>query len=160
MMTKQYLRLTFTGREAPIHVAIGELDAKDILEGVKGLAAGGRDIQAFYLFPITDALSALISVHEIQTLQLTAHPNGDDWTPPALKNGVAFYLKGRGQPLLLDYTGRGPLDDMFHGLADTRYGEEIPGCIMLTDGAGEPTFFRLDEVQYAIVRTELIQRPS
>ena len=159
-MAKQYLRLTFYGRETPVHVAIGQVDTKEIMDGVKGLAAGGRDIQAFYLFPVTETLSALISVGEIQTLQLTANPNGDDWTPPALQHGVAFYLKGRGKPLELDYKGHGPLDDMFHGLADTRYGEELPGCIMLTDGAGEPAFFRLDEVQYAIVRTELIQKPS
>jgi hypothetical protein len=159
-MAKQYLRLTFYDRETPIHVAIGQADAEHIMTGVKGLAAGGKDIQAFYLFPVTESLSALISVSEIQTLQLTAHPNGDDWTPPALKGGVAFYLKGRREPLVLDYSGLGPLDDMFHGLADTRYGEEIPGCIMLSDGAGEPAFFRLDEVQYAIVKTGLIQRPS
>src|SRR5690348_11320628 len=126
-MAKQYLRLTFYGREAAIHVAIGAVDADQILSGVKGLAAGGKDIRAFYVFPISESLSALVSVREIQTLQLTAKPNGDGGTP-SLKHGVAFYLKGRGTPLELDYTGLGPLDDMFHGLADTHYGEEIPGC--------------------------------
>ena len=159
-MPKNFLRLTFYGRETPIQVAIGETDAREILEGVKGLAAGGKDIQAFYLFGVSEHMSALISVAEIQTLQLTNRPNGGVWTPPTVPAGVAFYLKGRRDPLLLDYTGRGPLDDMFHGLSGTRYGEDIPGCIMLTDGEGEPSFFRLDEVQYALVRTELIQRPS
>src|SRR5579863_894269 len=159
-MAKQYLRLTFYARETPIHVAIGQMDADEILGGVKGLAAGGKDIRAFYLFPISESLSTLVSVGEIQTLQLTSKPNGDHWTPPSLKHGVAFYLKGRAMPLELDYTGLGPLDDMFHGLAETSYGEEIPGCIMLSDGAGEPAFFRLDEIQYAIVKTGLIQRPS
>jgi hypothetical protein len=159
-MAKQYLRLTFYGREAPIHVAIGAVDADQILGGVKGLAAGGKDIRAFYVFPISESLSALVSVGEIQTLQLTSKPNGDQWTAPVLRHGVAFYLKGRAAPLELDYTGLGPLDDMFHGLADTSYGEEIPGCIMLSDGAGEPAFFRLDEIQFAIVKSALIQRPS
>ena len=159
-MAKQYLRLTFYGREAPIHVAIGQVDADHILDGVKGLAAGGKDIRAFYVFPISESLSALVSVRELQTLQLTSKPNGDQWAAPVLKHGVAFYLKGRAAPLELDYTGLGPLDDMFHGLADTRYGEEIPGCIMLSDGAGEPAFFRLDEIQHAIVKSSLIQRPS
>ena len=158
-MPKSYLRLTFYGRETPIQVAIGETDAREILEGVKGLAAGGKDIQAFYLFTVSEHLSALISVAEIQTLQLTARPNGGVLMPPVAA-GVAFYLKGRRDPLLLDYSGQGPLDDMFHGLSSTRYGEDIPGCIMLTDGVGEPAFFRLDEVQYALVRSELIQKPS
>lgn len=159
-MAKSYLRLTFYGREAPVQVAIGETDAREILDGVKGLAAGGKDIQAFYLFTVSEHLSTLISVAEIQTLQITARPNGGAWTPPAVPSGVAFYLKGRRDPLLLDYSGQGPLDDMFHGLSSTSYGDDIPGCIMLTDGGGEPAFFRLDEVQYALVRSELIQKPS
>ena len=159
-MAKNYLRLTFYGRETPVQVAIGEVDAQEILGGIKGLAAGGKDIRAFYLFPVSEFLSALISVAEIQTVQLTAKPNGGVWTPPAVSAGVAFYLKGRRDPLLLDYTGLGPLDDMFHGLAQTDYGDELPGCIMLTDSEGEPSFFRLDEVQYALVRTDLIQKPS
>lgn len=159
-MAKNYLRLTFYGRETPVQVAIGEVDAQEILGGIKGLAAGGKDVRAFYLFPVSEFLSALISVAEIQTVQLTAKPNGGVWTPPAVASGVAFYLKGRRDPLLLDYTGVGPLDDMFHGLAQTDYGDELPGCIMLADSEGEPSFFRLDEVQYALVRTELIQKPS
>lgn len=158
-MAKQYLRLTFYGRETPVHVEIGEVDAEDIISGVKGLAAGGRDIRAFYLFPISGDLSALISVKEIQTLQFTKKHNGD-WRPAALNHGVAFYLKGRTQPLELDYSGHGPLDDMFHGLAETRYGEELPGCIMLSDGAGEPSFFRMDEIQFAIAKSSLIKRLS
>lgn len=159
-MARQYLRLTFYGRDEVLNFAIGKVDADLIVKGVKALSAGGKEIQAFYLFAISDSLSALISVHELQTVQLTSKPNGDDWKPPLLKHGVAFYLKGAKRPLELDYSGRGPLDDMFRGLADTRYGEEVPGCIMLSDGTGEPSFFRLDEIQYAIVRTELIQRPS
>jgi len=158
-MAKQYLRLTFYDREAPVHVEIGQVDAEDIVAGLKGLSAGGKDIKAFYLFPIGSDLSILISVGEIQTVQLTAKHNGD-WRPPTLNHGVAFYLKGRGHPLELDYTGHGPLDDMFHGLADTGYGEEIPGCIMLSDGAGEPAFFRLDEIQYAVAKSSLIKRLS
>ena len=158
-MAKQYLRVTFSGREAPVHVEIGQVDADDIMGALKGYSAGGKDIQAFYLFPIGGDMSMLMSVSEIQTVQLTSKPNGD-WRPAALNHGVAFYLKGRTQPLELDYTGHGPLDDMFHGLADTAHGEEIPGCIMLADGAGEPAFFRLDEVQYAVVKTGLIQKPS
>lgn len=159
-MAKQYLRLTFYGREAPVHVEIGQVDAEDIMAALKGYSAGGKDIQAFYLFPIGGDLSMLMSVSEIQTVQLTSKQNGD-WKPAALSHGgVAFYLKGRTQPLELDYSGHGPLDDMFHGLADTAHGEEIPGCIMLSDGAGEPAFFRLDEIQYAIAKSELIKRLS
>ena len=158
-MAKQYLRLTFYGREAPLHVEIGDVDAEDIIAALKGYSAGGKDIQAFYLFPIGSELSLLISVSEIQTVQLTKKQNGD-WRPATLNHGVAFYLKGRTHALELDYTGHGPLDDMFHGLADTAHGEEIPGCIMLSDGAGEPAFFRLDEVQYAIAKSSLIKRLS
>ena len=159
-MAKQYLRLTFYGRETPVHVEIGQVDAEDIMAGLKGLSAGGKDIKAFYLFPIGGELSILISVAEIQTVQLTSKQNGD-WKPAALAHGgVAFHLKGRIHPLELDYTGHGPLDDMFHGLADTDYGEAAPGCIMLADGAGEPTFFRLDEIQYAIAQSSLIKRLS
>lgn len=159
-MAKHFVRVTFYGRETPLQVTIGDVDAEDIIGGVKGLAAGGKDIQAFYLFSVGEHVSALISVAEIQTLQFSTRPNGGIWTPPVMAAGVAFYLKGRREPLLLDYTGTGPLDDMFHGLAETRYGEELPGCIMLADGNGEPSFFRLDEIQYAIVRTDLIQKPS
>ena len=158
-MAKQYLRVTFYGREAPVHVEIGQVDADDIIAGLKGLSAGGKDMKAFYLFPIGGELSILISVAEIQTVQLTAKPNGD-WKPAALDHGVAFYLKGRDHPLELNYSGHGPLDDMFHGLAETDYGEAAPGCIMLADGAGEPSFFRLDEVQYAIAKSSLIKRLS
>lgn len=159
-MAKQYLRLTFYGREAPVHVEIGQVDAEDIVAALKGYSAGGKDIQAFYLFPIGGGdLSMLMSVSEIQTVQITTRPNGD-WNPAALNHGVAFYLKGRTQPLELDYSGHGPLDDMFHGLAETTHGEEIPGCIMLSDGSGEPSFFRMDEIQYAIAKSSLIKRLS
>jgi hypothetical protein len=158
-MAKQYLRLTFYGREAPLHVEIGDVDAEDIIQALKGYSAGGKDIQAFYLFPIGGELSLLMSVSEIQTVQLTKKQNGD-WKPAALNHGVAFYLKGRTQPLELDYTGHGPLDDMFHGLAETAHGEDIPGCIMLSDGSGEPSFFRMDEIQFAIAKSSLIKRLS
>jgi hypothetical protein len=158
-MPKQFLRVTFYGREMPIQLSVGETDAKEFLEAIKNLSAGGKDMQAFYLFPLADKLSALISVHELQTVQFTSKQNGSVWTPK-LDHGVAFYMKGRTEPLVLDYSGSGPLDDMFHDLASTGYGEEIPGCIMLADGAGEPSFFRLDEIQYALVRSELIQKPS
>ena len=158
-MAKHYLRVTFYGRETPIQLAVGETDSREFLVAIKDLSAGGKNMQAFYLFPLADKLSALISVHELQTVQFTTRQNGSVWTPQ-LSHGVAFYLKGRTEPLELDYSGIGPLDDMFHGLTSTGYGEEIPGCIMLADGAGEPSFFRLDEIQYALVRTELIQKPS
>lgn len=158
-MAKQYLRLSFYGREAPVHAEIGQVDADEIVGGIKGLAAGGKYIRAFYLFPTAGDLSLLVSVRELQTVQLTAKPNGD-WKPATIHHGVAFYLKGRKDPLELDYTGHGPLDDMFHGLAAMDYHDEIPGCIMLADGAGEPAFFRLDEIQYAVARTELIKRLS
>jgi len=158
-MAKQYLRLTFYGREAPLHVEIGDVDAEDIIQALKGYSAGGKDIQAFYLFPIGGELSLLMSVSEIQTVQLTKKQNGD-WKPAALNHGVAFYLKGRTQPLELDYTGHGPLYDMFHGLAETAHGEDIPGCIMLSDGSGEPSFFRMDEIQFAIAKSSLIKRLS
>lgn len=158
-MAKQYLRLTFYGREAPVHVEIGQVDAEEIVAALKGYSAGGKDIQAFYLFAIGGELSMLMSVNEIQTVQLTSKQNGD-WKPAALNHGVAFYLKGRAQPLELDYTGHGPLDDMFHGLAETAHGEEVPGCIMLSDGAGEPSFFRMDEIQFAIAKSSLIKRLS
>lgn len=158
-MPKHFLRLTFYGRETPILLDIGETDSAEFLEAIKNLSAGGKDIQAFYLFGLSDNLSALISVGELQTVQFTSKKNGDVWKP-ALSHGVAFYLKGRGEPLVLDYSGMGPLDDMFHGLTDTGYDEEIPGCIMLADGNGEPSFFRLDEIQYAVVRTDLIRKPS
>ncbi len=158
-MPKHFLRVTFYGRETPIQLAVGETDAREFLEAIKDLSAGGKHIQAFYLFPLADNLSALISVHELQTVQFTSKQNGSVWAPQ-LSHGVAFYLKGRAQPMVLDYSGTGPLDDMFHGLASTGYGEEIPGCIMLADGEGEPSFFRLDEIQYALVRSELIQKPS
>ena len=158
-MPKHFLRVTFYGRETPILLAIGETDSKEFLEAIKDLSAGGKNIQAFYLFHLTDGLSALISVGELQTVQFTSKQNGDVWKP-VLGHGVAFYLKGRSAPIELDYSGMGPLDDMFHGLTDTGYAEEIPGCIMLTDGAGEPSFLRLDEIQYALVRTDLIRKPS
>jgi len=158
-MPKQFLRVTFYGRETPIQLSIGETDAKEFLDAIKNLSAGGKDMQAFYVFNLGGNLSALISVGELQTVQFTSKQNGDVWKPE-LSHGVAFYMKGRTEPLVLDYTGQGPLDDMFHGLASTDYGDEIPGCIMLADGAGEPSFFRLDEIQYALVRTDLIQKPS
>ena len=42
----------------------------------------------------------------------------------------------------------------------TAHGEEIPGCIMLSDGSGDPSFFRMDEIQFAIVKSSLIKRLS
>lgn len=155
-MSGHHLRITFYGRAEAIHIGIGEAAANTALAAVKGIAAGGSEIPAFFLFDLEDGHTALISVGEIQTLQFTAQAG----SAPPLQGGVAFYLKGRPEPLVLDYAGKGPLDDMFHGLAETDYGEALPGCVMLTDGAGEPVFFRLDEIQYAIARTELVQTPS
>jgi len=159
-MSKRFLRLTFYGREEAIRINIGETDYRDLMGGVKALAAGQTHVPAFYLFSVAADLSALIAVKEIQFLQSSQQHNGHDWAPVLQAGGVAIYLRGRSQPLVLDYSGQGPLDDMFHGLATATYSDEVPGCIMLTDGAGEPVFFRLDEVQFAVVRSELIRRPS
>ncbi|MGA9852047.1 MAG: hypothetical protein WBR15_03875 [Gammaproteobacteria bacterium] len=158
-MSEHFLRLTFYGREEAIRVNIGQADYTELMDGVKALAAGKAHVPAFYLFRVSPVLSVLISVKEIQSLQSSRQPNGNDWSPVLNAGGVAFYLRGRGHPLVLDYSGKGPLDDMFHGLATATYSDEVPGCIMLADGAGEPVFFRLDEIQFAVVRSELIQRP-
>ncbi|MGB9429057.1 MAG: hypothetical protein WCC11_04150 [Gammaproteobacteria bacterium] len=159
-MTEHFLRLTLYGRGDAIRINIEESDYAELMDGVKALAAGQAHVPAFYLFPVSPILSVLISVKEIQFLQSSKQPNGHDWTPVLQAGGVAFYLRGREHPLVLDYSGKGPLDDMFHGLATATYSDEVPGCIMLADGAGDAVFFRLDEVQFAVVRTELIQRPS
>ncbi len=159
-MIEHFLRLSFYGREEAIRVNIGEADYTELMDGVKALAAGKGHVPAFYLFPVSPILSALISVKEIQFLQSSNQPNGHDWSPVLKAGGVAFYLRGRQHPLVLDYGGKGPLDDMMYGLATATYSDDVPGCIMLADGAGEPVFFRLDEVQFAVMHTELIQRPS
>lgn len=159
-MSKHFLRITFYGREEAIRINIGESDYAGLMAGVKSLAAGQSRVPAFYLFPVAASLSMLISVKEIQSLHSSKQANGHDWAPVLQAGGVAFYLRGRAHPLVLDYSGQGPLDDMFHGLATATYSDEVPGCVMLSDGAGEPAFFRLDEVQFAVVRSELIQRPS
>ncbi|MGH8369763.1 MAG: hypothetical protein ACRESC_02165 [Gammaproteobacteria bacterium] len=155
-MARQYLWVTFYGRETPLQVPIGQTDYDALLSDLKALASGDQKIKAFYVFQISDKLTAVIAIREIQTVRFTAKSGGE----PTLAGGVAFHLKGRAAPLIFDYTGKGPLDDMFHGLASTQYDETIPGCVMLTDGNGEPAFLRLDEIQYAIVHTSLIQRPS
>lgn len=159
-MTEHFLRLTFYGREEAVRINIGEADYMELMDGVKALAAGKAHVPAFYLFSILPTLSALISVKEIQSLQSSVQSNGHDWAPVLRAGGVAFYLRGRQHPLVLDYTGKGPLDDMMHGLATATYSDDVPGCIMLADGAGDPAFFRLDEVQFAVMRSELIQRSS
>lgn len=159
-MSAHFLRITFYGREEAIRINISARDYDGLMAGVKALAAGQARVPAFYVFSVSDELSALISVKEIQFLQSSKQANGHDWAPILKTGGVAFYLRGRAHPLVLDYSGQGPLDDMFHGLATATYSDEVPGCIMLTDGTGEPVFFRLDEVQFAVVRSELIQRPS
>lgn len=159
-MSTRFLRITFYTREEAVRINIGESDYASLMVGIKALAAGQARVPAFYLFPVSAELSALISVKEVQFLQSSRQSNGHDWSPVLKAGGVAFYLRGRTHPLVLDYSGQGPLDDMFHGLATATYSDEVPGCIMLTDGSGEPVFFRLDEVQFAVVRTELIRRPS
>lgn len=155
-MAKQNLSVTFYGRETSLQVPIGQTDYETLLADLKALAAGSSDLKAFYLFPVSERLTALVSIREVQTVRFSAKPG----VTPGLAGGVAFYLKGRDAPLVFDYSGKGPLDDMFHGLASMSYDEPIPGCVMLTDGNGEPAFLRLDEIQYSIVHTELIQRPS
>lgn len=155
-MATHYLWVTFYGRETPLQVPMGQADYEELLSDLKALAAGSSEIKAFYLFPISDKLSALFSIREVQTVRFATKSGGE----PSLAGGVAFYLKGRNAPLVFDYTGKGPLDDMFHELAATHYDDAIPGCVMLTDGSGQPAFLRLDEIQYAIVHSELIQRPS
>jgi hypothetical protein len=159
-MSTHFLRITFYGREEAIRISIGESDYAGLMTGVKSLAAGQSRVSAFYLFPVSPLLSMLISVKEIQSLHSSKQSNGHDWAPVLQAGGVAFYLRGRSHPLVLDYSGKGPLDDMLHGLATATYSDEVPGCIMLTDGTGEPVFFRLDEVQFAVVRSELIRQPS
>ncbi len=156
-MSKHLLRLTFYGREEAIRINIGDADYTQLMNGVKALAASKAHVPAFYLFSVLPTLSALISVKEIQSLQSSIQSNGHDWSPVLKEGGVAFYLRGRQHPLVLDYPGKGPLDDMMHGLVTATYSDDVPGCIMLADGAGEPAFFRLDEVQIAVMRSELIQ---
>lgn len=156
-MSKHSLRLTFYGQEDAIRINIDEADYQGLMEGVKLLAAGKSRVPAFYLFSISAELSVLISVKEIQSLQSSAQANGHDWSPVLKTGGVAFYLRGRRHPLVLDYSGKGPLDDMMHGLATATYSDDVPGCVMLADGSGEPVFFRLDEVQLAVMRSELIK---
>lgn len=159
-MNTHFLRIRFYGREEAVRINVGEANYAGLMAGVKSLAAGQSRVPAFYLLPVAASLSMLISVKQIQSLQSSRQSNGHDWAPVLEAGGVAFYLRGRAQPLVLDYSGQGPLDDMFHGLVTATYSDEVPGCIMLADGDGEPVFFRLDEVQFAVVRNELIQRPE
>jgi hypothetical protein len=155
-MATHYLWVTFYGRETALQVPIGQADYEELFADLKALAAGSSNLKSFYLFPISNKLSALIALREVQTVRFASKSGGE----PTLAGGVAFYLKGRNAPLVFDYTGRGPLDDMFHGLATMQFEDAVPGCVMLTDGNGEPAFLRLDEIQYAIVHTELIVQPS
>lgn len=159
-MGKHFLRVSFYGREESVCFDIGESDYTALMDGVKALAAGRDHVRAFYLFPVSPRLSALIAVKEIQSLHGSRTHNGHDWEPVLEAGGVAFYLRGRKHPLVLDYSGKGPLDDMINGLATATYSDEVPGCVMLADSAGEPVFFRLDEVQFAVVRTEFVRKPS
>lgn len=154
-MRDHRLDLTFYGRTETLTIPAEHAEFSRFLDSVKLLAAGQQGVAAFYLFTPSSSIGVLVSVGDVQTAHAVI--GGDGYFGDILADrDVALFLRGRVAPLLLRLPPQGPLGDMLQGLADTPYGDALPGCVMLADDQNNPVFFRLDEVQYAVYRSRVL----
>ena len=155
-MRDHRLDLTFYGRPETLAIPAEHPEFTRFLDAVKRLAAGDQKVPAYYLFSPTPELGVLLSVSDVQTAHAIMGGDGH-FGDSLVDRDVALFLRGRVAPLLLRLPPKGPLGDMLQGLADTTYGETIPGCVMLADDQNHPVFFRLDEIQYAVFRNRVLK---
>ncbi|HWP94174.1 MAG TPA: hypothetical protein VNL72_00360 [Gammaproteobacteria bacterium] len=157
MHTSQ-LQLTFYDREDTLTLPVTSRESSHFMECVKKLAAGDRSVPSHYLLNLSDTHTALVAIKEVQTVYAVANGGTGHFAAPAgLDNdGAAFYLQRRRAPLLIALAPKGPFSDMITALITTHYDEPAVGCIMLADKASNPIFFRLDEVQFAIITRSLL----
>ena len=155
-MRDHRLDLTFYGRGEMFSIPADHAEFTKFLDAVKRLAADDKKVPAYYMFAATPEVSVVISIHDVQTAHAIMGGDGN-FGDVLVDKDVALFLRGRPGPVLLRLPPQGPLGDMLTGLCDTRYGEELPGCVMLADEQSHPIFFRLDEIQYVVFRSRVLQ---
>ena len=155
-MRDHRLDLTFYNRGEQLSIPADHTEFNRFLEAVKKLAADDKKVPAYYMFAATPQVSVVVSVSDVQTAHAISGGDGK-FGDVLVDRDVALFLRGRAAPVLLRLPPKGPLGDMLSGLCDTMYGESIPGCVMLADEQNHPIFFRLDEIQYAVFRSKVLQ---
>ena len=155
-MRDNRLDLTFYNRQELLTIPADHAEFNRFLDAVKKLAADDKQVPAYYMFAATPQVSVVVSVSDVQTAHAIMGGDGR-FGDLLVDKDVALFLRGRAAPVLLLLPPKGPLGDMLTGLCDTMYGESIPGCVMLADDQNHPIFFRLDEIQYAVFRSAVLQ---
>ena len=155
-MRDHRLDLTFYNRGETLTIPADHGEFTRFLDAVKKLAGDDRKVPAFYMFAATPQISVVVSVSDVQTAHAIMGGDGA-FGDPLVDKDVALFLRGRPGPVLLRLPPKGPLGDMLQGLCDTMYGEPLPGCVMLADEQNHPVFFRLDEIQYVVFRSKVLQ---
>lgn len=159
------VRITFYGREEYVDLAAEEAEHQALLAAAKRLASRKTDVPSHYRINVSADLAAIIAIAEIQCVIFT-EDGFDDSTTTTVVNvngilrepGAALYLKGRQFPIVLHTTRLGPFDEMVTELSSFAYGEHDMGCVMLADGNSNPVFLVLDELQYALISRELLDK--
>lgn len=162
------VRITFYGHEEYVDLPADEADYQALLSAAKLLAARrSGEVASHYRLNISDDVAVIITIAEIQALVFTADDSKKldvgrvvNGTQLLANPGLALYLKGRHEPMVLRNTraGSGPLDEMLAELTASRYGEADMGCVMLSDEHDNAVFLDLDELQYALVSRELLDQ--
>lgn len=162
------IRITFYGREEYVDLPADEADYQELLSAAKQLAARrSKDVASHYRLNISPEVAVIIAIAEIQALVFTADASKMPEVSRIVNGtqllndpGLALYLKGRQEPVVLRNSreGSGPLDEMVAELTGSRYGEADMGCVMLSDEHDNAVFLVLDELQYALISRELLER--
>jgi len=155
-MRDHRLDLTFYNRNETLSIPADHAEFTRFLDSVKRLAADDKKVPAYYMFATTPEVSVVVSIHDVQTAHAIMGGDGG-FGDILVDKDVALFLRDRAGPMLLRLPPKGPLGDMLNDLCDTHYGEKLPSCVMLADDQSHPIFFRLDEIQYVVFRSRVMQ---
>lgn len=153
-MTQIVLEAGFHSRAAALRFPVREDDYRELFGNLTKLALGERGIANFYLLRLSDTQAAVISVKDIQYLYCLEH--GAKATVPSTP-GVRLYLHGRPDALDIDLDPEGPIHDLILEMLETHYGEDPEGCVVTPDTAGNPLFFRPDDLDCLFLDDKYLQ---
>ena len=122
-----------------------------MIEALKRLSTGDRDIPAYFVLGVSDRIAALIAVKEIQSVFCVDISEDDERSGTETVQGMEFYLAGREDPVRIKLDPEGPISDMLASMAESGYGDLDEGCVMMSDGDGNPFLFVPADVQYILM---------
>ena len=155
--TMTLLELVFYGREGTRALPVNSDSYVRLIEALKRLSAGDRDIPAYFILGVNPKVAALIAVKEVQSVYCVDIGRNASYSERESVEGMEFYLTGREEPVHINLDPGGPISDMLVAMTETGYGDLDEGCVMMPDHDGNPFLFVPADVQYILMERVYVE---